>query len=56
MLITTPAARFADSDDCLAAAAAEFAALIPGLDGWDLPAKWADAQREEIVLLSLIHI
>lgn len=47
---TTPSDRFADFDDCLEAAEAEFAAMVPGLDGGDVLARWGDAQREFIVL------
>jgi hypothetical protein len=49
MRITIDAAPFADHDDCLQVAAADFAAAR-GLEGWDLDPKWADSQRETIVL------
>lgn len=43
------AARYADYDDCLAAAADDYAAAND-LAGWDLSPRWADEQRDTIVL------
>lgn len=43
------AARYVDYDDCLAAAAAEYSAAH-ALAGWDLAPRWADEQRDEIIL------
>ena len=47
--ISVPAARFADEDDCLAAAA-EAVAEERGLQGWDLNPRWEDDERETILL------
>jgi hypothetical protein len=47
--VTVPAARYADADDCLAAAEQDYAAEHD-LAGWDLAPQWADDQRDEIVL------
>ena len=48
--VTVPAAPYADADDSLAAAAADYADYH-GLEGWQVTAVgWADAQRDEIVL------
>ena len=47
--IRVDAARYADEDDSLAAAAAEVAAER-GLDGYDLSPRWEDDQRETILL------
>jgi len=47
--VTVSAKSFADSDDCLQAAADAYAAKH-GLTGWDLAPRWADDSREEIVL------
>lgn len=43
------AAQYADHDDCLAAAADDYASAHD-LIGWDLSPAWADDQREVIVL------
>lgn len=43
------AARYADHDDCLAAAAADVAA-DRGLAGWDLLPRWEDSQRDTILV------
>lgn len=48
--ITVPAAKYADHDDCLAAAAADYLADHPDLAGWDLSPSWVDEQRDEIAL------
>ena len=43
------ARRYEDHDDCLSAAAADVA-HARGLAGWDLSPRWADDQRETILL------
>lgn len=43
------ARRYEDHDDCLTAAADEYAAKHD-LAGWDLSPRWADEQRNEIIL------
>lgn len=56
---TVPAARYADSDDSLQAAAADYAAAH-GLAGWDLAPRWEhgarDSLRETIVLSIPEHV
>lgn len=47
--ITVDARRYEDHDDSLAAAAADVA-HARGLAGWDLSARWASEQRDEIAL------
>lgn len=47
--IRLPAAQFADYDDCLTAAAKMIAAERD-LKGWDLSPRWADEQRDEILI------
>lgn len=47
--IRIPATQYVDADDCLAAAAADVAAER-GLEGWDLSPRWADEQRDVILL------
>lgn len=47
--IRLPAAQFADYDDCLSAAAKMIAAER-GLEGWDLSPRWANEQRDEILI------
>lgn len=48
--VVVSARKYEDSDDCLGAAAAEYAAAH-GLDGWQVSAAWVDdANREEIAL------
>ena len=47
--IKIDAARYADYEDCLAAAADDYAAAND-LAGWDLSPCWADDQRDTIVL------
>ena len=47
--IQIAAARYADYADCLTAAADE-CAEEHGLQGWDLSPRWADEQRDTIVL------
>lgn len=43
------AARYADHDDCLAAAATDVADAL-GLGGYDTAARWEDDAREHILL------
>ena len=47
--ITVSSAPYADHDDCLAEAAAEYAA-DHDLEGWQVEACWLDDERDEIVL------
>lgn len=48
--IRIPAARYIDFDDCLAAAAENYVEQHPEAAGWDLSPRWADEQRDEILL------
>lgn len=48
--ITVPARRYADADDCLAAAAADYVARHPDAAGYDLSPRWADDDRDTIAL------
>lgn len=41
--------RYEDYDDCLTAAAEDYAAAHD-LDGWDLSPRWEDEQRDHILL------
>ena len=47
--VTVDAARYENEDNCLAVAAAD-AAKARGLQNWDLNPRWADNQRNEILL------
>jgi hypothetical protein len=47
--LTVDASRYEDEDDCLAAAADDAAETLH-LEGWDLNPRWADNQRNEIIL------
>lgn len=47
--IEIKAAQYADSDDCLAAAERDYAEAHD-LEGWDLSPRWADDERETILL------
>jgi hypothetical protein len=47
--ITIAAAKYEDFDDCLAAAAADYA-RENGLEDWQVAARWEDDQREAITL------
>lgn len=49
MTIQINAGDYADSDNCLADAANDYAA-DHGLEGWDLNPRWADNQRDAILL------
>lgn len=44
--------RYADHDDCLAAAAADYA-TAHGLEGWDLEARWEDDDTRDAILLTV---
>jgi hypothetical protein len=48
--IDATAARYQDADDCFALAVREYTRTRPALAGWDLSPRWADDQREEILL------
>lgn len=48
--ITLAAETFENHDDCLAAAAAWYIDQHPELTGWDLDARWASDERDEILL------
>lgn len=47
--IRIPAAQYVDEDDCLSAAARDYAEQHD-LVGWELSPRWADDQRDEILL------
>lgn len=47
--IRVPAARYEDYDDCLTAAAHD-AADEYGIHGYDMDPRWADDDRDEILL------
>lgn len=47
--IIRDAAPYAGYDDCLAACAADVAEEY-GLEGWDLEPRWADDERDAILL------
>lgn len=47
--VVIPAERYEHAADCLVAAAADAADLL-GLEGWNLRARWADEQRECILM------
>ena len=42
--------RYVDSDDSLVAAAEDFAASCPSVEGWALNPRWADEHRDTILL------
>lgn len=48
--ITVSAAQYEDHDDCLTAAAEDYISEHSDLEGYDLDARWADDQRDEILL------
>jgi hypothetical protein len=48
--VTLQAETFAGDDDCLAAAAAWYVERNPELTGWDLDARWASEDRDQILL------
>jgi hypothetical protein len=52
--IRIPAQRYQDEDDCLSTAARDYASSHD-LAGWDLSPRWADDQRDEIVLTVPAH-
>lgn len=47
--VRIPARQYEDHDDCLAAAAVDYA-REHGLEGWDLAPRWEDNSRETILL------
>lgn len=49
MIARIPAAPYVDADDSLQAAADDYAAAH-GLAGWNLSPRWADSQRDEILI------
>lgn len=49
MIIRIDAAEYADDDDCLVAAATDYADAH-NLAGWELDARWENDQRETIIL------
>lgn len=53
--IRIDAKRYEDHDDCLRAAADEYAAAHD-LEGWDLEARWEDNQRNAILLTVPDHV
>ena len=48
--IEVDAAQYEDEDDCLAAAAADYAEAHPEALGYDMAARWADDERTTILL------
>jgi hypothetical protein len=48
--IEVPAAQYADLDDCLAAAEADYLSEHPAAAGYELCARWRDCEREIILL------
>ena len=48
--IEIDSALYADHDDCLAAAEADYAADHPEAVGYDMAARWADDDRSTILL------
>lgn len=52
--ITINASKYADHDDCLSAAADDYADEH-GLEGWDLEPRWGDDNRETILLTVPAH-
>lgn len=48
--IAVNARLYEDEDDCLAAAEADYIDQHPEAAGWDIGARWADDQRETILL------
>lgn len=47
--ITVSSAQYEDHDDCLTAAAREYAGEH-GLESWRVEVRWLDDERDEIVL------
>lgn len=50
--VSIDSSRYADADDCLVAAAADYAAKH-GLDGWQVEARWEDTDTRETILLTV---
>lgn len=48
--IRKPASKYEDHDDCLTAASEDVAREM-GLETWQCTARWADEQRDEIVIV-----
>lgn len=48
--ITVSASRYADADDCLAAAVDAYVAAHPETEGYDFSPRWGDDERETIEL------
>lgn len=48
--IRIDAAKYADHDNCLAAAADAYVAAHPEAEGWDLSPRYEDGQRDCILL------
>ena len=48
--ITIDSLYFENDDDCLASAEAAAKSAAGELDGWDLSPRWADDERDEILL------
>jgi hypothetical protein len=47
--LSVPAAAYVDYDDCLTVAASDVAEVF-GLPAWKVDARWADDQRDEILV------
>jgi hypothetical protein len=48
--IEIDAKLYEDEDDCLSAAQSDYITDHPELEGWELNARWADDQRDTILL------
>lgn len=48
--ISVPAKRYEDYDDCLTAAAEDYASEHPEAEGYDLSPRWEDDERDVILL------
>jgi hypothetical protein len=48
--IEVTAAQYVDHDDCLTAAAEDYASEHPEVAGYDLDARWQDDERDVILL------
>jgi transcriptional regulator with XRE-family HTH domain len=49
-IIRVSSKRYEDYDDCLTAAAEDYIASHPKLEGWDLDPRWEDEDRDVILL------
>lgn len=45
--------QYEDHDDCLAAAAADVVSDHPECDGYEMSARWADAERRDVILVDV---